>query len=89
MEYIILVVAVAVLLMTILVEYGATVDAKWRGATENSAWDTVESSLNDGSGPGGEDGAGCPNYYNSATGRWHDSESHLFVPFAEAEAAGC
>ena len=85
MEYIILLVAIATLLITILVDYGATVEGKWRGVNEDSVWQDIESGLP----PDGADDPGCPHYYNSSTGRWHDSGTHLFVPFAEAEAAGC
>ncbi len=89
-EYIILLVAVAVLLMTILVEYGAEVDRTWRQTDEDSVWDDVESGLDEyvpGSGADGEND--CPHYFNSATGRWHDSETNLFVSFSDAEASGC
>ena len=83
----ILLVAVVVLGATIVVEYGATVDAKWRGAESDSVWEDVESGLAAESEPGEE---GCSGYYfNSATGRWHDSETHLFVSFSDAEEAGC
>jgi hypothetical protein len=85
-EYIILLVAVATLLVAILVEYGGSVDGEWRLANEDSVWQDVENSLSE---DGAADAPECPHYYNSATGRWHDSESHLFVSFADAEAAGC
>ena len=88
-EYIILVVAMGVLLLTIVVEYGASVDGHWRLADEDSAWEDIESGLSDGGGDG-EDGDGCSGYYyNSATGRWHDAATNLFVSFSDAEDAGC
>lgn len=89
MEYIILLVAVSVLLITILVEYGAEVDRTWRLADEDSVWDDIESGLDEYVPGEGEDGSDCPHYFNSATGRWHDSETNLFVSFSDAEDAGC
>jgi Flp pilus assembly pilin Flp len=86
-EYVILLLAIAVTLITVIVEYGRSVDPEWRGADSNSAWDQISSNLPGGSGPG--DGGGCPYYYNHATGRWHDPESHLFVSFDDAGSAGC
>ncbi len=90
MEYIILLCAVGVLLLTIVVEYGDSVEAEWSRADDSSVWSDVESGLDaDGDGGDAADDGCAGYYYNSATGRWHDAETHLFVSFADAEAAGC
>ncbi len=90
MEYIILLCAMGVLLLTIVVEYGDAVEAEWSRADDSSVWQDVESGLDEGPEGTGETDDGCSGYYyNSATGRWHDASTHLFVSFADAEAAGC
>jgi Flp pilus assembly pilin Flp len=86
-EYVILLLAIAIFLLTAVVEYGESVDAEWRGADNQSAWSEVSSGL--GGGGGDSSGAPCPYYYNAATGRWHDPETHLFVSFEDAGGHGC
>ncbi len=87
-EYLILLVAIAVFLITIVVEYGNSLEAEWSGADNNPAWDSIAENLD--GGPDGTDGdSPCPYYYNAATGRWHDPDTHLFVSFDDAGGAGC
>ena len=88
LEYVILLVAIAVFALTIVVEYGASVEAEWANTDENPAWDSISENLDGGAtGDGGD--APCPYYYNAATGRWHDPDTHLFVSFDDAGGAGC
>ena len=87
-EYLILLVAIAIFVLTAVVEYGNEVESEWGGADQDPAWDAIAENLE-----GGADGAGsdspCPYYYNASPGRWHDPATHLFVTFDEAGGAGC
>ncbi len=87
-EYIILLIAIAVFVLTAVVEYGNSVHGEFSGADSNPAWDAIAANLE-----GGADGTGgdspCPYYYNASTGRWHDPNTHLFVSFDDAGGAGC
>ena len=86
-EYLILLMAIAVVLLGIVVQYGHDLDAEWRNTDDSTGpIDEVASSIGeDGEGPESE----CGFYFNSSTGRWHDPDSHLFVSFETAAAAGC
>jgi Flp pilus assembly pilin Flp len=86
-EYIILLAAIAAVLVGIVVQYGHDLDAEWRNTDDSTGpIDEVASSLGD-DGTGESDG--CPYYYNSSTGRWHDPDTNLFVSFDDASAGGC
>lgn len=85
-EYVILLIAVSIFVLTIVLEYGQSVEGEWARTNEDSAWDTVSENLEGGDGDGDE---GCPYYYNPATGRWHDPDTHLFVSFEDAGGSGC
>jgi hypothetical protein len=83
-EYVILLMAVFLLVATLVMQYGHDVQDAWAtGDNTASAAEEVVSNLPDG------DGGGCSAYYNAATGRWHDSESNLFVSFDDASSMGC
>jgi hypothetical protein len=86
LEYVILLTAVAVFVLTIVLEYGNSVQNEFSGADDNAAWDQIAANLEGGS--DGEDGP-CPYYYNPATGRWHDPSTHLFVSLDNATSSGC
>lgn len=87
LEYIILLIAVAVFVLSIVVEYGRNVEGEWRQTDEDGAWDSISENLEgDGTDPGDTP---CPYYYNAATGRWHDPATHLFVSFDDAATNGC
>ncbi len=86
-EYVILLVAVAIFVLALVVEYGRNVDAEWRLADEDGAWDQIATNLEGGGDP--SEDPPCPYYYNPATGRWHDPDTHLFVSFENAGNSGC
>jgi Flp pilus assembly pilin Flp len=84
-EYVILLMAIFLLVVAIVVQYGADVQDAWTGSLDNtSAADEVVSNLDSNDGDGG-----CHAYYNAATGRWHDSDTGLFISFDDAAASGC
>ncbi len=86
-EYLILLVAIAAVLVGIVVQYGHDLDAEWRNTDDSTGpIDEVASEIADG---GDESESECGFYYNSSTGRWHDPDTHLFVSFDTAAAAGC
>ena len=87
-EYVILLMAVAIFLITVVVEYGNAVEDEWAQTDENPAWDSISENLAGGATADGADSP-CPYYYNAATGRWHDPATHLFVSFDDAGGAGC
>lgn len=86
LEYVILLIAVSVFVLSIVLEYGNSVQNEFSGAEDNAAWDQIAVNL-----AGGSDGEDtpCPYYYNPATGRWHDPGTHLFVSYDNATSSGC
>ncbi|MCO4771337.1 MAG: hypothetical protein KDA24_14985 [Deltaproteobacteria bacterium] len=87
LEYVILLVAIAVFVLALVVEYGRSVQDEFTGADDNAAWDQIAANLEgDGTDPSDTP---CPYYYNPATGRWHDPATHLFVSFDNASGNGC
>lgn len=85
-EYVILLCALFLLVVTLVVQYGGDVQDAWAQADDTTAVaDEVVSNLDGGD----DDGGGCSAYYNAATGRWHDSETNLFISFDDAAASGC
>ena len=86
-EYLILLVAIAAVVLGIVVQYGHDLDAEWRNTDDSTGpIDEVASGLGEG---GGDSEGECSYYYNSSTGRWHDPDTHLFISFETASAAGC
>ena len=86
LEYVILLIAIAVFVLALVVEYGKSVQDEFTGADDNAAWDQIAANLEGGPGDGDTP---CPFYYNPATGRWHDPATHLFVSFDNATSSGC
>ena len=86
-EYLILLVAVAIIALSLIINFGAEIKALFMLA-ELQADDVTVVAEGIG-GPGHEPGPSCPYYYNPATGRWHDPDTHLFVSFDDAGGAGC
>ena len=84
-EYVILLMAVFLLVVALVVQFGHDVQDTWAQAdTSTAATDELVSNLD-----GDSDGGGCNAYYNAATGRWHDSSTNLFISFDDAAASGC
>ena len=87
-EYIILVLAIAVILVSVVVNLGATVKALWSGSLEGGMTDLSETAehvdaMDDAPPP-------CPYEFDSGTGRWHNpSDGYAFVTFEDASAANC
>ena len=86
-EYVLLLLAVVILSMQAVVEYGRSVEGEFGGADSESVWEDVSSNMAGVPGTAGD--GGCPYYFNPATGRWHDPETHLFVTFDSAGTSGC
>jgi ABC-type cobalt transport system substrate-binding protein len=84
-EYVILLMAIAIIALALVLNYGQTLKAKWQGddgAGLSAVTDTITADPSD-------SGDGCNYYFNPATGRWHDPDTNLFVSFDSASAAGC
>jgi len=87
-EYIILLVAIAVVLVALVVNVGGTVNSLWAGTLDGgledlsaAAYDSIGSM---------DDSAPCPYAYDEGTGRWHDpTDGYSFVSFEDASAANC
>ncbi len=90
-EYIIILLAIAVILISVTVNLGGTVKALWTGALDGDVNDL--SSVASEAAEGVEsmhDGPECPYVYNAGTGRWHDpANGHSFVSFEDASTSGC
>lgn len=86
LEYVILLIAVSVFVLSIVLEYGNSVQNEFSGAEDNAAWDQIAANLE---GDGDGEDTPCPYYYNPATGRWHDPATHLFVSYDNATSSGC
>ena len=83
-EYLILLLAIGVILISVVVNLGGTVHALWGGALSGGLDDLAthadDMSL----------GLDCPYVYNEGTERWHDpANGHSFVSFEEASTSGC
>ncbi len=79
LEYVVLLLVIAVAAIGIVVQYGERVDAKWRGDDGPGPLDEVVSDLEE----------SCNFYFNDETGRWHDPDTGLFVSFDDAASSGC
>ncbi len=86
LEYVILLMAIAIFVLAVVVEFCHSVQDEFTGADDNAAWDQIAANLEGGPGDGDTP---CPFYYNPATGRWHDPATHLFVSFDNAASSGC
>lgn len=79
-EYVLGLLAIAIMVIGIVVQYGHDLDAEWRNTDDSSGpLEEVVSDLEE----------GCNFYFNDMTGRWHDSETGLFVSFDDAADSGC
>jgi Flp pilus assembly pilin Flp len=87
-EYIIVLLAIVVILVTVVTGFGGTVKALWANTLDGSL--TELSAAGHAVGDMDDSAAPCPYSYSPATGRWHDpANSYGFVTFEEAAAANC
>lgn len=84
-EYVILLCAVFLLVVSLVAQYGGDVQDAWAQSDDTAA--AAEEVVSNLDGDGSE--GGCNAYYNAATGRWHDNETNLFISFDDASASGC
>jgi hypothetical protein len=82
----ILLVAIAVILVSVVINLGGTVNALWASSLEDGLG-TLSAAAE---GIGDMDDAPCPYAYDAGTGRWHDpANGYAFVTFEEAAEANC
>ena len=87
-EYIIVLLAIAVILVTVVTGLGGTVKSLWANTLDASITDL--STAADAVGDMDDSAAPCPYSYSPDTGRWHDpANSYGFVTFEDAVAANC
>jgi len=86
-EYIILLLAIAVILASVVVNLGGTVKALWAGSLDGGIEDLAATA---GDIDDMNDDPPCPYEYDAGTGRWHDpANGYSFVTFEDASAANC
>lgn len=87
-EYVIVLFAIAVILVTVVTGFGGTVKSLWANTLDEGL--TQLSAAADGIGDMDDSAASCPYSYDPGTGRWHDpANGYGFVTFDEAAAANC
>jgi len=85
-EYVILLMAVAIIALAIVMDYGQAIAGQFAGADGDAGLSSVDAGI---SGDAGSNDTACGFYFNPATGRWHDPATNLFVSFDDASAGGC
>ncbi len=90
-EFTVILVAVAVILIAVVVNYGGNVNALWAAAATDGGLETLSGAVEDSiADMGDDDDPPCPYEYNASTGRWHDpGNDGAFVSFDDAAAANC
>lgn len=84
-EYVILLFAIVLLVAALVTQYGQNVEQAWAQGDEEATSGASEVTAHLDS----DSESGCNAYYNAATGRWHDSDTNLFISFDDAASSGC
>ncbi|MEE2830188.1 MAG: hypothetical protein VX498_13455 [Myxococcota bacterium] len=88
-EYTVILVALAIVVMSVVVQFGGSVKSLWAAAALDSGLDGLNIALNDSLIEDSEEPP-CPFEFSSDTGRWHDpNDEYSMVSFDDASSANC
>lgn len=84
-EFTVILVAIAVIMVSVVVNVGGSVQSLWAAAANDGGLSDLSSAIED-----MNDEPPCPFEYSPETGRWHDpANDYAFISFEDASAANC